>query len=285
MNEPWGISGPEFLAIYACLLALPVVLMLGWLVALRGRPATIVAPLPSAYHYAYLIGGPDRVVDTATATLIDQEHLRVDSRGRLTAIGRRPPSEPLAAEIWRSVRENPSRPVFSVRANLGRHSLVTRIGADLVNRGMVVPKVKLTDVWWTVVVLYALVLTLGIVRMFNGLVLERPVGYLQLLIVLATLLTITALGSRRRFTTTVTARGAQARQAAQAGQVALLTGVVGAVVVGGLPEYPDPEIGAAFVPSPGWSGSTGGSGCSSVDSGSSCGSSSGSSCGGGGCGG
>lgn len=283
VNEPWGISGPEFLAIYGGLLGLPIVLMLGWRLALRVRRATTVATLPSAYHYAYLLAGPDRVVDAATATLIDQERVRVDSRGRLTAIGRRPPSEPLAAEVWHTVRGLPSCRISSLRTDFRDNTLVTGVAADLVERGMVVPKTRVAAVWRAIVVLYILVLAVGVARWVNGVRLDRPVGYLALLVQLGALLTIIAVASRRRFSTTVTTHGARVRKAARAGQVDLLTGAAGAVALRGLPKYPDPAIGAAFASSSSGGGSTyaGGSGCGS---GSSCGGGGGGG-GGGGCGG
>src|SRR5207249_1023612 len=146
-DNPWGISGPQFIVLYLVLLALPAVIMVVWSGALRHHAVPGVdSPLPGAYHFAYLAGGPDRVTDTALAWLISRQRLRVDSRGKLTAVGQQPPAEPLERELWSEVSRYPGRRVTNLRKAGYGHSTITSVAGDLAERGLVVPPARLTPV-------------------------------------------------------------------------------------------------------------------------------------------
>lgn len=65
MDNPWGISGPDFLWLYCGLLLLPaVVSLLWWQVQKRGRLPGQELPLRlTNYQLAWLAGGPARAAD------------------------------------------------------------------------------------------------------------------------------------------------------------------------------------------------------------------------------
>lgn len=88
-GRPWGLSGPEFLIVYATALAgVSVVTALArWGVSATGRRPASAPPGLGVYEWAYLCGGPARVAETAVAGLVDSGALRVSSWRRLHFAG------------------------------------------------------------------------------------------------------------------------------------------------------------------------------------------------------
>src|SRR4051812_44298977 len=103
MNDPWGISGPDFVVLYIALLGagLLIRVIVSGVVSSRalraddGRPV----PPPTVYQLAFLAGGPDRAVDAAIAALVDRGQLRVNSYKQVSQAGTRP-SEPLEQAVY-----------------------------------------------------------------------------------------------------------------------------------------------------------------------------------------
>jgi uncharacterized protein (TIGR04222 family) len=278
VNEPWGISGPAFISLYLALLVVPPLFLVVTVTVLRRRGAGAAAPLPGTTHAAYLAGGADRVTDTTIATLVEREHLRVNTGGRLTVIGERPPGG-LEGALWGRVKNNPRRKIARLRSEFREHPAVTRLAAELTERGLLVPRAPLTRAWRVTLALYGLVFLIGGARWINGMRLDRPVGALTVLLVVTLILMVLVVRAQGWVERRPTATGSRSLKDARG--TALLAGAAGAVALGGLSRYPDATIGAALAAgsSGGWSGGDGGS-----SSGSSCGG--GSSCGsGGGCGG
>ncbi|WP_406629455.1 TIGR04222 domain-containing membrane protein [Amycolatopsis sp. WGS_07] len=309
MDEPWGISGPQFLLIYGLALAVVLVVQLSWPSFARSRkrnaPATVEAPLrPDVYQLAYLAGGADRAVDTAIATLLEQELLRVSSKGKLSAIGKRPRNG--LERAVHDAAQGGTATVAKMRTATVVQPEVNKIREDLERRGLVTVAGDGLDSFRAgVVAVYGVLLVIGIARAVNGAQLDRPIGGLIALLVVAGTLTLIAFSSRKaRQTARPTdaghaivvqakeeARAAQERPeefaAASRGGGVLFAGAAGVVALGGIALYPDDEMSTALLSGGGssWAGGGGSSGGSSCGGGSSC--SSGSSCGGGGssCGG
>ncbi|MFD2473748.1 TIGR04222 domain-containing membrane protein [Amycolatopsis silviterrae] len=316
MDEPWGISGPQFLLFYGLALAVVLVVQLSWPSAARSRrrnaPATVEAPLrPDVYQLAYLVGGADRTVDTAIATLLEHNLLRVSSKGKLSAIGKRPAGKGLERAVH-DAAQGGTATVAKMRTATVVQPEVNKIREDLERRGLITVGDGLGSFRAGILALYGVLVVVGIARAVNGAQLDRPIGGLiGLILVAGTLALISFLSRHGPKTSRATdaghaivvraqedARAAQERPeefaATSRGGGLLFAGAAGVVALGGIALYPDDEMSTALLSGgrdwAGGGGSSGGSSCgggggSSCSSGSSCGGG-GSSCGGGGgCGG
>ena len=293
--EPWGISGPQFVWLYAVALVGTLVISF-WIRRglARAAPPTPSQPL-SVEEMAFLTGGMNRVVDAAIARLVEVGVLRVQRNGTLQHTGTVVRTT-LDGEVVQAVQRSP-RTVAQVRQELRRSPLVGGFRRRLVERGLLHSESagqKLL-IQLPVLVLFGI----GTARLVNGIELARPVGLLAGLLVVTLLLLVFRLKMPRRLATTRAAtqlihrvRQAGPTQAHRLLPVAALTGAAGLVVIGGLEAFPDKDIAMALGPSAPMhtaGSSPSASSCGGSSSGSSCGSScssSSSSCGGGGgCGG
>lgn len=102
MDDTWGVSGPQFLVGYNCLLALAA--YVAWVRPIREADALAwpwqpLPPTPNPGYYgtfsrAFLLGGPARVATVAVATYLLDGLVHVDSKGRLSATaGARTPQD------------------------------------------------------------------------------------------------------------------------------------------------------------------------------------------------
>ncbi|TVT29961.1 TIGR04222 domain-containing membrane protein [Amycolatopsis rhizosphaerae] len=287
--EPWGLSGPAFLGVYAG--SLVVALVLTALLRRRKPWRRVRAgqqPL-SLWETAYLTGGPERVVDSAIASLIRQERLRARSYGLLQPIGDALPADPVERAVFEAVSAAQRLSLTKTRKEAGRRRAVRAVEASLARRGLLVR--SRLDALFTASPVFA-VAAVGVARLVNGIRLHRPVGLLVvfLLVTGAVLFFLLRRPSPRHTRAGLKARQAALRPGPTPVPLPALAGAVGPVVLGGLAAYPDTVIKTALFHLPptgiGGSSSSGSSSCGSSSS--SCSSSSGSSCGsgcGGGCGG
>ncbi|MGC7098861.1 TIGR04222 domain-containing membrane protein [Amycolatopsis lurida] len=292
MDEPWGISGPDFLVLYLFLLALPLAVAVVGRIALTSggsRAATAYTP-GNVYEVAFLAGGADRVVDTAVASLLEREVVRADSTGRVHGAGG-PPADPVEQAVHEVIVRRGSSKMADLRRDLGKSAIIRGMTKHLTDAGLVQPTRGRVILRRLVHVLYLLVLALGVIRLVNGIVRDRPVGFLIALVIAAALATfIASRVARSAPPVRPTARGSvqlasakswRSRQTASPGgapprssaAVPLLAGAAGAVALGGLMMYPDENVQSALA-APSSGGSSGGD----SGGGGSCG-------GGGGCGG
>ncbi|MFE6616116.1 TIGR04222 domain-containing membrane protein [Amycolatopsis sp. NPDC057786] len=310
MEDTWGIPGPTFLAIYGALIVFPVVVGLVWTIAVKlgakSPRATVSGPAPTVYELAYLAGGPDRVVDTAIAALVDRGTLRVSSSKQLQLTGPEP-ADPIEKAVAKGARPGYNATTRGIRDRLRMSGPMQALAKGLEERGLVVadrsPRIRRV-----VYFLYLAVLVLGVVRLIAGIAGDRPVGFLIPLLISAVFATVIsrALKNKRPGPRPTSeggrilhrARSAHGRERkrgipngpgyAGAAGAGLLGGAAAAVAFGGLASYPDDELSAALIPPPvsgGFGGGSSGGGSSCSSGGSSC-SGGGSSCGGGGgCGG
>ncbi len=311
MEDTWGIPGPTFLAIYAALLVLPLVIALLWTIAVKlGRkaPRTAVSgPRPTAYELAYLAGGPDRVVDTAIAALVDRGTLRISSSRKLQLAGPEP-ADPIERAVAKGAKPGHNSTTRGIRDRLRMSGPMQALAKDLEARGLVVVD-KTPQIRQVVFGVYLGALILGVVRLIAGIAGDHPVGFLIFLVIAAGFATLLARAARNkrvgprptgegnrilgRANTEFSRERGRGITGGPAVGGALLGGAAMAVALGGLAYYPDEELSAALMPPPlsggfGGGGSSGGSSCSTGGSSCGSGSSGGSSCGGGcggGCGG
>ncbi|KZB80618.1 TIGR04222 domain-containing membrane protein [Amycolatopsis regifaucium] len=320
MKDTWGIPGPAFLAVYAVLLVLPLLVGLLWTIAVRvGRKApraAVSGPEPTVYELAFLAGGPDRVVDTAIAALVERGTLRVSSSKQLQLTGPMP-ADPIEKAVAKGAKPGYNATTRGMRDRLRMSGPMQALAKDLEARGLVVAD-RAPRVRQVVYFLYLAVLVLGVVRLIAGISSDHPVGFLVPLLIAAGFATLVARAVKNKrpgprptgegdrvLHRARSAHGRERKRAAPDGSAvggamlggAVLGGAAAAVAFGGLSYYPDEELSEALIPPPvpggfgGGSSGGGGSSCGSSSGGSSCSSggsscsSGGSSCGGGGCGG
>ncbi|SFW89230.1 TIGR04222 domain-containing membrane protein [Amycolatopsis australiensis] len=300
MDDPWGISGPDFVVLYIGLLV--GVLLVRVVVsgvanrrALRADAVQAGSP-PTVYELAFLAGGPDRAADAAIAALVERGQLRVGSSKQISRAGTRP-AEPLERAVFDLAK---SATTATIRAYTRDSAAMRALEDGLDQRGLLASPAAKRQARTVGLVLQLAVLVLGVVRLVNGVHLGRPVGILVFLVLVAGVLTVVAAVRRTKAESRQPSAAGhrllgQARSAANgpvpAGMPAggvLLGGAAAAVALGGWAMYPDEELSAALAPpvtSFGGGGGSSSSGSSCSSSSCSSGSSCGSSCGGGGCGG
>ncbi|WP_197288479.1 TIGR04222 domain-containing membrane protein, partial [Nocardia sp. NRRL S-836] len=288
--RPWGLSGPEFLQLYWIGLALAVLVAIVFRVRARAGGSQPVRSLDMD-ELAYLAGGPKRVAETAVARLLTAGELRTSRRGAVQATGSAQARNPVDRAVLDDSRRYTNRTVNLMIPAVARDGAVTAIGGRLEELGLVVRPEVVKAARRNGSVLLWLLLAVGLVRWVNGIVIDAPVGWLtlQLLITAVLIFVVTRRGKLVR-----TTKGDRALDAARTAggratgsDDAALVGAAGLVALGGLTVYPDLAVRSSLLAAPagmssGYSGSSSGSSCS-VSSSSSC--SSGSSCGGGGGGG
>src|SRR4051812_40440301 len=126
MNEPWGISGPQFVALY--ITALVVATVVTFLLRRRSRHVS-VPPGQEALtteQVAYLAGGPHRMVDAALAELIERNAIRMVRHGRLHGTKSISPRTALESEVHKEVMRHPGRTVVKLRAALAGSPIFDR---------------------------------------------------------------------------------------------------------------------------------------------------------------
>ncbi|MCP3798334.1 TIGR04222 domain-containing membrane protein [Allokutzneria sp. A3M-2-11 16] len=298
MTEPWGISGPAFLAWYSALIV--GVLLLNGVWARRQRRAgdhgaQAGALIPPPYHLAFLVSGARRATETALATLLADGRLRIASTGLVSRTSGGATSDALENAVLDKANTVRARTVVE-RATSS--AACDAIADDLADRGLLVPAAVVRSRLRWVSTLFLVVGAVGVLRLVDGVSAARPVGFLIPLVVIAG---IAALVARK-----ASARARAGKRTVLGDRVAAearnrhdhnadepdLVGVstfgfaAGAVLFGGLAVYPDAQIQDALTYTPPPVSGSGGadSGGSGGDSGSSC-SGSGGGCGGGGCGG
>ncbi|HEY3481850.1 MAG TPA: TIGR04222 domain-containing membrane protein, partial [Streptomyces sp.] len=182
MDDPWGISGPDFVVLYIALLGAVLLLrvIVAGVVASRAlrsgqeRPG----PPPTVYQLAFLAGGPDRAVDAAIAALVDRGQLRVNSYRQVSQAGARP-SEPLEQAVFDAAQ---LKTTATLRGYGRRSAAMRALEEGLDQRGLLASAAAKRQSRTFGLVLQLAVLVLGVVRLVNGISLGRPVGVLVFLV-------------------------------------------------------------------------------------------------------
>jgi uncharacterized protein (TIGR04222 family) len=293
MDNPWGISGPDFVWLYIgafglALIALFVLRRMGRSGAL-GRAGH--EPL-TVEETAYLSGGWLRVVESAVTGLVERNVIRVERNGYIYAVSNPElgPESEVEEAVMRAVDGRTGRTIAQIQRKLAGDPMFDRAHRSLEAQGLSYGGGR---AWWSVAPLLV-VFVVGVVRLINGIDLGYPVAYLTMLLIIT--LVVIIFGARPvKPGITKAGRKALAERGCGSGTAAV-------VARGGLNAHPDKATGKGLrkgrataysrsgsstggvlwgASSYSGSGCGGTSGCGSSSSSSS----SGSSCGGGGCGG
>ncbi|WP_436496019.1 TIGR04222 domain-containing membrane protein [Actinokineospora sp. HUAS TT18] len=295
MNEPWGLSGPEFLRIYLVGLFFALLFALAVRIIVRTgnaetRPTggTIRPSQLTVSELAYLAGGARRVVETAVARLIDQGRIRPSRKGTVRVVEGSTPTDPLDRAVLSDVTRYGDRTIGLLVDKVSQDDAVRGVGDSLARKGLLVGEAAARARWGALPLVVLFVI--GAARWINGISDGRPVGWLSLALLatgLATVLVYRKTVPMRTYSGERVLREATPRGRRVPSEEAVLAGaagVVGVVALSGLGAHPDEEINTALASSRNSGSYDGGS--SSGGSGSGCSSGGGGGgCGGGGCGG
>ena len=271
MNQPWGLSGPQFTALYIVgyLAAVVLVFVVQAVLTRTGARAGDVETPLDVYQAAYLAGGPNRVVETAIAGLALREQILVARQGRLTAIHGATPFGPVEAAVCQELAMTSTASRARVSSRLRRHPVLEAIAEQVRSRGLVLAPARALS-WRLVLFVPVAVWCVGLVRAINGAHLGRPIGNLTSLLVVSAAVTVILLLARWR---------AAGHQPAAAGRSAVrrlrqqhraapdmdISVQVAGVAVLGFTALADPALRSALSPPTGSgsdsSGDGGGGGC------------------------
>ncbi|ROP37464.1 TIGR04222 domain-containing membrane protein [Saccharothrix texasensis] len=298
MERPWGLSGPEFLELYWIALAASLAFAIVVRVRLRGTRGDAPAGAPGLVDIAYLTGGPRRVVETSVASLIDSGALVPARSGSVRVVGEPVADHPVDRAVLADAKRYRYRTLTLLITSLAEQDEPREVGRRLADQGYLVAPDVVKRWLRAGVTPMALLFVVGVVRWINGQVINAPVWFLTLQLVLTGVL---IWGLLQAAPVTRTAKGraevANARARGISG-VWRTTGSANAaevVALNGFDGHPNITLRVAARPRPRPRVASGGayaagsytassSGCGS-GGGSSCSSGGGSSCGGGGCGG
>ncbi|MGQ0837890.1 TIGR04222 domain-containing membrane protein [Actinokineospora sp.] len=297
MNEPWGISGPDFLKVYFVAFAFALLFALAMRILARAGGGDAHPPRHDQLtldELAYLAGGAQRVVETAVARLVDAGKLRPSRSGSVQAVHGATANYPIDRAVLADAQRYGHRTLTLLVDRVGQDAAVRGIGAGLAGKGLLVDKGTARARLSAVPV--AVLFVVGVARWANGLSEGRSIGWLTLALVVTAVVGI-ALYRRpvaartftgdRVFRQARRGRGSLPGPSTNGADYALLGGGAAMMVVfGGLAAHPDVELAAMEAHRASAAGSSSSS-SSCGGSSSSCSSGGGSSCGGGGggCGG
>lgn len=179
--HPWGLSGPEFLWLYGAGMVVGIAVAVGMRTRVR-RPTLAEPPgRLDPEELGFLGGGPANAVQVAVARLAQNEAVRVDRNGTLTAtVPAQPSSRPLDAAVLAELTTPRTVPGLIGRPAVDR--AVAEIGESLVRRGLLVAPAQSARARLLGPVVLAVVFAVGVVRWINGTANDLPVGYLTFLL-------------------------------------------------------------------------------------------------------
>ncbi|MFL6144980.1 MAG: TIGR04222 domain-containing membrane protein [Labedaea sp.] len=181
MDQPWGLSGPQFVELYAVgfLAALVLMFVIQALLSRVGARGVGADVRLDVYEAAYLAGGRPRLVDTAIAGMALRDQLLVARDGRLTTVAHPGWTGPIESAVCRAVGQHTSQ--SAVHRRLRRDPALRAVAEQVRARGLVLAGGRgLTC--WLVGLLPVAVLAVGVARVLNGMRLHRPVQTLVVLL-------------------------------------------------------------------------------------------------------
>lgn len=282
VEQPWGLSGPQFLGVYAVALLVSLAVVAVMRNRLRVGPFTDRGPV-DVYTLAAVAGGGKRVVDTAVYAMIEGGHLRASRDHKLTVCGG-VPGEPVQRAVLGAFGKSESATLPELRRPAVTSHEVRQASAVAVDRGFLLAPDRRRAVRLTTLLPLA-VFGVGVARLVNGVRLGRPVGLLVLELLVTVPLLIAAANPHRRTRSggELLRRARRNRTARDEPQVLDVYSPTGALLSAGVLGVA--ALGAAGVTDASLRSSLYGStAASSTDAGAGCGGSGGG-CGSGGCGG
>lgn len=237
MNNPWGISGPEFIWLYIGAFGLALIAL--FILRRVGRSGSTGhaghEPL-TVEETAYLSGGWLRMVESAIAGLVSRNVIRIERNGYIYAVSNpaQGPESGLEEAVVHAVDGRAGRTVGQIQSTLAGDPMFDRLHKSLEDRGLTYgggrPWLSVTPL----IVLFAV----GAARWVNGVNLGFPVVYLGILLII-TLVVIIFTVQPVKPGVTKTGREVLAQRASSVGTAAV-------VAVGGLSAYPDRDTAKAF---------------------------------------
>jgi uncharacterized protein (TIGR04222 family) len=187
MSQPWGLSGPQFLGVYAAGIGLTVAIPLIFRQVIRRVPGREMTRQLDPYEVGYLVGGPRRVAEMIVAGQVDSGALRVDSAGKLSETDRSARTGPYADSLDRIT---PAGMPDGLRTSAIREKLKSDPAIAGICRGLradefIVSSGRITVLRLVTAVPMVALLITGILRMIEGASNHRPVGFLFMLILLS----------------------------------------------------------------------------------------------------
>lgn len=311
--NPLELQGPSFLVLYISLLAVACLLtyfLRKWAAASEPQQRSALRydrkqDHPSggirfdAYEAAYLSGGSKLAIETAIATLLRSKALHLSFvDNTISAVAGSPRGfHPFEQAVYRVVESGEANTIKSIRSKAA--AAAEQLGARLKALGLIISEELRVTSHLVPLILMAMVLLFGVMKVFVGLSRNRPVGFLFVLCVVTALIAYFLFKSRplrtnagdasldllKRENAALEATAKSKPEGLATGDVALAMALFGMTALAFTDQSWSMLKKQIFPPS---SGSSGGSSCSSssCSSSSSCGSSGCSGgCGGGGCGG
>lgn len=199
VSNPMNWTGPWFLALYVIVVVLAMAL--GVIARQVLRPPSVVLeaeelPLLRYDEIAFLMGGPGRVVDAATASMVQAGALEIDqqrktilglSLGKTTKLkrGKTPPRDaPMIEHAIFDAVEAPVANVLAIRKSAAQ--AVSEIEAGLIERGLVYRWPMFTLAQIVAALIMSTPLLLAVPKIFIGMERDKPVSFL----IMATLATV-----------------------------------------------------------------------------------------------
>ena len=203
MNQPWGLSGPQFLGIYGAGMAAFVAAP--WLLALLARTfgsasPRVPAPVLDAYEVGYLAGGAERAAEVVIGELTASGALRVDSAGQISQ------ADPAGLAPWSAACAHgiaahaipDGLSTQKVRQRLAKDPGIAAVGAQLRAERLFIDHSWVIAARVAAVTLWLVLMVTGALRMAEGAHNHRPIGDLVMLYLLTVLLGIYSRGWLKR---------------------------------------------------------------------------------------
>ena len=185
VSNPLDWRGPDFLLLFATifLAGLAVALLLRYTLRLEWGDGDMSADgqIADPYEIAFLAGGKQRVIQTATATLLQSGVLSTSRQGPRTVFVAAQPLPAHAHEVESAVHAALIAADGEARgADFQKHvgATVSNIEQRLADRGLVETNRSFAAARWSSLIVMAPVLLLGVAKLFVGISRERPVGFL-----------------------------------------------------------------------------------------------------------
>src|SRR5215467_1174269 len=212
MNQPWGLSGPQFLWIYGAGIA--AFFTAPWLLVLFARTfstasSQVPAPELDAYEVGYLAGGAQRAAEVVIGELTASGALRVDSAGRISQAG------PADLAAWSATCPHgiaaqaipDGLSAQKVRQRLAKDPGIVAIGSRLRAERLLIARSWLIAARVTALALWLALMVSGALRLAEGAHNHRPIGDLKGLYFWTVLLGLYSLLMQRRLHTPRTRPG------------------------------------------------------------------------------
>jgi uncharacterized protein (TIGR04222 family) len=195
--NPFNWQGPDFLVFYVILF--PVCFLLGLRLRWQRRIPADTTNLDlsglDGYPAAYLNGGPRLTVNAAIANLVRLGAVRVDvKRRRLIGLSPEPTlDDPLEQRIYDTAAKSTDGASVS-HARVVANLAVASIAEGLQSRGLVMTRDAARRATTQPILVAALAIVIGVIKIVVGISRDRPVGYLTVLCLVSLLVSVFVLG-------------------------------------------------------------------------------------------